>query len=186
MDMLHNRPALIADLGAIIDELDAKGRLIRIKSKVNSKHDLVGIATEYEGGGSAVLFENVEGYDVPVFIGLYWSRELLADLFSYDELELPQYIADRIGSWHQNPIYPEIVMHGPVLEIIESEVDLGKIPIPVHALGDAGPYLDAAVVITKDPETSIRNTSIQRFLVIDKNTLAINIDSGRHLELCLN
>ncbi len=56
MDMLHNRPALIADLGAIIDELDAKGRLIRIKSKVNSKHDLVGIATEYEGGGSSVLF----------------------------------------------------------------------------------------------------------------------------------
>jgi 2,5-furandicarboxylate decarboxylase 1 len=41
------------------------------------------------------------------------------------------------------------------------------------------------VVITKDPETGIRNTSIQRFLVLGKDRLAINIDAGRHLEICL-
>ncbi len=38
-------------------------------------------------------------------------------------------------------------------------------------------------MIRRDPETAVRNASIQRFQVIDKDTLAVNIDSGRHLEL---
>jgi 2,5-furandicarboxylate decarboxylase 1 len=57
--------------------------------------------------------------------------------------------------------------------------------VPTHAELDGGPYFDAGVVITKDPETGIRNTSIQRFQVVGKDRLAINIDAGRHLEMCL-
>ena len=51
--------------------------------------------------------------------------------------------------------------------------------------GMPAPYFDAAVVIAKDPETGVRNASIQRFLVVNKTTLAINIDAGRHLGLYL-
>ena len=179
-------PALIADLGAIINELDAGGRLVRVKSEVDLKHDLVGIANEFHGQGKAVLFENVKGQDHPVFMGLYWSRELLGDIFMRDEFELPQYISDCITNWQAKPVDPVVVQDGPVLEVTERTVNLAKLPIPTHALEDAGPYFDAAVVIAKDPETGVRNASIQRFLVVNKNTLAINIDAGRHLELYLN
>ena len=178
-------PALIADLASIIDELEARGRLVRVKSEVDPKHDLAGIAAKFEGGPSAVLFENVKGYDHPVFIGLYWSRELLGDIFSRPAADLPQYISDCIGKWQANPVDPVVVADGPVLEVTEGAVNLKKLPAPVHALKDAGPYLDAAVVITKDPETGVRNASIQRFQVVNKDTLAINIDAGRHLELYL-
>ena len=185
MAKAKNSPALIADLGAIIEELDKRGRLVRVRSEIDPKFDLAGIAAKYEGGPKAVLFENVKGYDHPVFMGLYWSREPLGDIFSREADDLPQYISDCIGNWQANPVDPVVVKSGPVLDVTERTVNLKKLPVPTHALKDAGPYFDAAVVIAKDPETGVRNASIQRFQVVNKNTLAINIDAGRHLELYL-
>ncbi len=185
MKSVGKSSTVVADLSRIIERLDELGRLVRVKSAVNPKYDLAGIAAKYEGGDQALLFENVKGYDIPLFIGLYWSRALLADLFSQEEKSLPQYVSDCIGSWQTKPVLPKVVAHGPVLEVTDRRVNLKKLPIPTLALEDAGPYLDAAVVITKDPENGVRNASIQRFLVVDKNTLAINIDAGRHLELYL-
>ena len=45
-------------------------------------HDLAGVAAKLEGRPAAVLFERVKGHGAPVFTGLYWSRALLADLWS--------------------------------------------------------------------------------------------------------
>ncbi len=175
----------LSDLAAIIDDLDALGRLVRIRSEVDPAHDLAGIATEFEGGPRAVLFENVKGYDHPVLVGLYWSRDLLGALMRTPEKELPGLVSRHIKKWQTDPVPPVIVADGPVREVTEPEIDLTKLPIPVHAMKDGGPYFDAAVVITRDPDTGVRNASIQRFQVIDKDTLGVNIDSGRHLELYL-
>ncbi|MBP8897699.1 MAG: UbiD family decarboxylase, partial [Sulfuritalea sp.] len=177
--------AEIADLGAIIDWLDRKGRLVRVRSEVDPAHQLAGIAAKFERGPRAVLFEKVKGSRYPVFTGLYWSRELLGDLFGRPAATLPQYVAECIRDWQQKPVAPVVVKTGPVLQVTEPKVDLSVLPVPTHAELDAGPYFDAAVVITRDPETGIRNTSIQRFLVVAKDRLAINIDAGRHLEICL-
>jgi UbiD family decarboxylase len=174
--------AEIADLGAIIDWLDRKGRLVRVRSEVDPAHQLAGIAAKFERGPRAVLFEKVKGSRYPVFTGLYWSRELLGDLFGRPAATLPQHVAECIRDWQQQPMPPVVVETGPVLQVTEPQVDLSVLPVPTHAELDAGPYFDAGVVITKDPETGIRNTSIQRFLVVAKDRLAINIDAGRHLE----
>ena len=74
--------AELGDLGKIIEHLDERGRLIRVRSEVDPVHDLAGIAAKLEGRGAAVLFERVKGHTAPVFTGLYWSRALLADLGS--------------------------------------------------------------------------------------------------------
>lgn len=176
----------ISDLATIIEDLDALGRLVRIRSEVDPDHDLAGIAAKLEGGPRAVLFERVKGYTVPVFIGLYWSRELLGALMRREERALPEYVAGCIKAWQQRPVAPVMVRSGPVFEVSEKAVDLFKMPIPNHALKDGGRYFDAGVVIARDPENGIRNASIQRFMVVNKNTLHINIDAGRHLELYLN
>ncbi len=185
--MTGNRSGVpvVADLGAIIDWLDRRGRLIRVRSEVDPAYQLAAIAAKFEGGPRAILFENVKGSRIPVFIGLYWSRELLADLFGRPEAELPQHVSECIRAWQQRPVAPVVVKTGPVLQVHESTVDLASLPVPVHAELDGGPYFDAAVVISKDPETGVRNASIQRFMVIGKDRLAINIDAGRHLETYL-
>ncbi|HYB54671.1 MAG TPA: UbiD family decarboxylase, partial [Alphaproteobacteria bacterium] len=176
----------ISDLATIIEDLEALGRLVRIRSEVELKHDLAGLAAKLEGGPRAVLFERVKGHTAPVFTGLYWSRELLAALMRREERTLPQYVSDCIKAWQQRPRPPVMVKSGPVLEVTDKSVDLAKLPIPIHALKDGGPYFDAGVVIALDPENGIRNASIQRFMVENRNTLHVNIDAGRHLELYLN
>jgi 2,5-furandicarboxylate decarboxylase 1 len=176
----------ISDLALIIEELDGMGRLVRVRSEVDLKHDLAGIAAKLEGGPRAVLFEKVKGHTAPVFTGLYWSRDLLAALMRREERTLPQYVAGCIKAWQQRPVHPVMVKTGPVLDVTEKSVDLSKMPIPIHALKDGGPYFDAGVVIAIDPDTGIRNASIQRFMVENKNTLHVNIDAGRHLELYLD
>ncbi len=186
--MPKNKPiaaADIADLGRIIDWLAANGRLVRVRSEVDPAHQLAGIAARFERGPRAVLFERVKGSAHPVFTGLYWSRELLGALFGRPAASLPQYVAECIRDWQREPVAPQLVRSAPVKEVTEKTVDLALLPVPTHAELDGGPYFDAGVVITKDPETGVRNTSIQRFQVIAADQLAINIDAGRHLELCL-
>jgi len=176
----------LSNLRRIIEDLDKMGRLIRIKSRVDLNLELAGIAARLEGGPRAVLFEEVAGHDVPVFTGLYWSRELLGALMRKNERSLPEYVSSCIRKWQQNPMDPVLVKHGPILDGEKQAVDLYHMPIPIHAMKDGGPYFDAGVVIARDPETGVRNASIQRFMVVDKQTLHINIDSGRHLEYYLN
>jgi 2,5-furandicarboxylate decarboxylase 1 len=178
-------PHPIHDLSLILEVLEARGRLIRVRSEVDLAHDLAGIAAQFEGGPRAVLFERVTGHPEPVFTGLYWSRDLLGDLMGRPELELPGYVSSCIRNWQQRPVDPVVVATGPVMEVTESRVDLTRMPIPIHAQNDGGPYFDAAVVIARDPETGVRNASIQRFLVTGPDTMGVNIDAGRHLELYL-
>lgn len=175
----------IHDLALIVEDLERSGRLARVSSSVDLKHDLAGLAAELESQPRALLFENVAGHEWPVLTGLYWSRELLADLLRREERTLPQYVSDCIRQWQQAPVDPVIVPSGPVLDVTETDVDLTRMPIPIHAEKDGGPYFDAAVVIAKDPETGVRNASIQRFQVVAKDRMHVNIDAGRHLELYL-
>lgn len=175
----------LADLKTIIEDLDAMGRISRVKSAVDLEHDLAGIAARFEGGPRAMLFEDVKGHETPVFTGLYWSRDLLGMLMREPEENLPGYVSACIQKWQKNPCDPVLVDSGPIVEG-KSGLTLRDIPIPVHAEGDGGPYFDAGVVICKDPETGVRNASIQRFMVVDDRTLHVNIDAGRHLGLYLD
>lgn len=174
----------LADLATIIDDLERAGRIAHVTSEVSLEHDLAGIAANLEGGKRAVMFDNVRGHSAPVFTGLYWSRDLLGQLMRKDPDELPQFVSDSIANWQQSPTAPVVVDDGPILQG-ESGLTLDDIPIPVHAAKDGGPYFDAGVVIATDPETGVRNASIQRFMVVDDRTLHVNIDAGRHLGLYL-
>jgi 2,5-furandicarboxylate decarboxylase 1 len=129
----------ISDLASIIQWLDGRGRLVRVRSEVDPAHQLAGIAAKFERGPRAVLFERVRGSAFPVFTGLYWSRELLGELFGKPVLSLPQYVAECIRDWQVNPVAPVLVRNGPVREVTEDAVDLSILPVPTHAELDGGP-----------------------------------------------
>ena len=59
--------------------------------------------------------------------------------------------------------------------------DLYDLTIPKLALEDGGAYFSNCVVIAKDPDTGVRNTSIHRLMVTGKNRLGLLMDVGRHL-----
>ncbi|HZG72087.1 MAG TPA: UbiD family decarboxylase [Chondromyces sp.] len=173
----------LADLQGIIEFLKNKRLLASVKSEVNIHHEMAGVASQFDGG-KTVLFEALShNSNVPLFTGLYWNRAVLAAIFDTKEENLPFFMADTVANWQKNPVNPIVVENGPANEIIlhSNEDMLKELPIPTLALEDGGPYLDSCVLIAKDPETGVRNASIQRLMVAGPNRLTMQLDMGRHL-----
>ncbi len=64
-----------------IQHLENAGELVRIKEKVSPILEITEIvdrASKSEGGGKALLFENVEGSDMPVLINAFGSVRRMA------------------------------------------------------------------------------------------------------------
>lgn len=168
------------DLNKCLKLLEEKGRLIRVKSEVNLKHELAGVASKLEGN-EVVVFENIKGYDTPLVMGLFWNRENLGLIYDCSSKQLPFKISDAIKGIDniENPF--EYVEDAPAQEVVNLESDIYEIPVPTLALEDGGPYFANSVVIAKDPDTGVRNTSVHRLMVTGKNRMGILMDYGRHL-----
>ncbi|WGI17017.1 UbiD family decarboxylase [Methanonatronarchaeum sp. AMET-Sl] len=117
-----------------------------------------------------LLFNNVEGFDLPVAINVAGTRKNIAKDIGCDVDEIPSRIQEGI----ENP--GKTVLNG---EIVVEKPDLNKIPILKHFKSDAGRYITSGVVIAEDEEGR-RNASIHRMLVKEKDKLGIRIVE-RHL-----
>ena len=172
----------LTDLTNCISYLEKTGDLVRVKSAVSAKYELAGIAKRFEGK-KCVLFERVKGNKYPVFIGMLWNRDIVGKLFGLSKEKIPFAIAKAIGDWKKNKgrLSSSILNQGPANEVIEKEVNLFKLPIPIHALKDGGRYFDSSVVLVKNPKTGVPNTSIHRLMVTKKDRLTFLIDPDRHL-----
>jgi 2,5-furandicarboxylate decarboxylase 1 len=173
----------LVDLKKCIDYLEKTGNLVRVKSEVDAKHELAGIAKMYEGK-KCVLFEKVKGSAFPVFIGLLWNRDTVGSLFNVPKEKVPFIIGSAFRAWRKDKsaLPSKILEKGPANEVILTKgFSLYDLPVPVHALKDGGPYFDASVMVVNDPETGIPNISIREMMVTGKNRLTLGIDPGRHL-----
>jgi 2,5-furandicarboxylate decarboxylase 1 len=65
--------------------------------------------------------------------------------------------------------------------VIETDIDLYKLPIPHHAELDGGRYLTSSVAIAKDPDTGVRNLSVHRMLVTGKNRFTMLLEELGHV-----
>jgi 2,5-furandicarboxylate decarboxylase 1 len=172
----------LVDLGACIEFLDKSGLLLRVRTEVDRKLELAGVARRLEGG-KCVLFEKVKDSDYPVLTGLLWNREIVGALFGMPREEVPFAIARAIAGWQKNrkALPGRMLKRAPANEVIEKRIDLSRLPIPVHALKDGGRYIDAALVIARNPLTGETNVSIHRMMVTRKDRMSFLIDPGRHL-----
>ena len=77
---------------------------------------------------SAVLCEAVDGYDIPVAGGLYWTRDRLASALGWPVGELGSRFASAVG----RPLSPILVNDAPCQEVVSTgdDVDLTTLPIP--------------------------------------------------------
>jgi len=168
------------DLQACIKFLQQSKSLVTVEDMVSAKHELAGVARKFEGK-QAVLFNNVDGYEYPVFTGLYWNRHALAKIFGCPVEKLSLLFSEAVAAWQKDPVAPVVLEHGPATEVVMETPNLEKLPIPTHALGDGGPYIDCSVVIAKDPDTGVRNLSIHRMMVTGARRMTMLMDVGRHL-----
>jgi 2,5-furandicarboxylate decarboxylase 1 len=172
----------LIDLGACISFLERTHQLVRVRSEVDPRHELGGIAHRFEGT-KCVLFERVKGSAWPVFTGMLWNRDIVGALFGLPATQVPFRIAEAIVPWQRDheSLRSRVRTRGPANEVIEPDVDLGRLPIPVHALKDGGRYLDSSVVLARNPRTGGLNISIHRMMVTGRDRMSFLIDPGRHL-----
>ncbi len=176
----------IEDIHELITELEKNGELKRVKTEVDSNLEIAEILRrEMYSKGSAILFENVKGYDIPVLGNAFGSmKRLEIGLEMTDFTEIGQRIADMtkmdIPSGFLNKIkklpelskmassFPKAETRGPVTEITSSDASFDDLPILKSWPNDAGRFITLGLVATKHPETGVRNLGVYRMQIIDK------------------
>ncbi len=160
------------NLRSFLAKLEKEDKLVRIKKKVSVKYEIADII--YSLDEKPVIFENVEGYDFPVFAGITSNRDIIAEGLGTTKDKLLFKLVDAL----RNPKKPEMVDKAPCQEVIIKDPDLSKLPILFHLNGDGGRYGSATVATIKDPDTG-RNVSYHRLMEIGKNKFTARLIKKR-------
>ena len=164
-----------------INSLKDKGRLESIDRRVKLQWEIAAISKKFDGR-KAVFFRNTDGPEIPIISNILSDREWYSEKLGINPEDLLQELMKR----QQKKIEPKLETDAPFLERIIEKINITDVlPIPTYHEHDAGPYITAGVFFVHDPETGIRNVSIHRMQVIDKNKFGLLI-LPRHLKSILN
>lgn len=184
------------DLREFIALLEKKHQLHRIRAPVRRELEIAEIADRVVKGppeqNRALLFEKVEGFDIPVLINTYGTAQRTAWALGVEDLEeLGQRVAKFLdlgmpGSFFEKlrklldlfevaRAGPRLVKSAPCQEVVERvNPSLSRLPVIQCWPGDAGPYITLPSVITRDPVTGKRNVGMYRLQLFDDRTLGMH------------
>jgi 4-hydroxy-3-polyprenylbenzoate decarboxylase len=189
-------------LSEFIAAIDAIGELVRIREPVRVELELCEIADrvmKQPGGGKALLFEHPVLADesrspYPVAINLFGSMRRMALSLGVEnlddhgaritkllDLKVPEGL---LGKFSLLPRLMEIAKFPPRVKggtpacqetvWTGDQIDLGKLPIITCWPEDGGPYITLPMVISKNPQSKVRNVGMYRVQVLSRNTLAMH------------
>jgi len=180
-----------ADLREYLRALENKGKLKRVTKEVDKDWEVAAVCRQLfkkipPERRPALLFENIKGFQIPIAAGVLGaSKEIYAIGLETDSVDGINKKWDRAL---ENPIAPRMVSTGPCKDNIwhGDQVDLLKLPVPIWTVGeDPGPFFTSPYVITKDPETGIRNVGTYRMQVKGRNKtgflIGVRQDAAYHL-----
>ena len=181
------------DLNEFVRSLEQRGELRRIRVEVDPDLEITEITDRVcKRGGPALLFERVRGYDVPVLINAFGSvrrmclalkveglDEIGAEVDEFLALKVPARWTEKLGALPKLKrlldMAPKRVTRAPCQEVVETErPSLDGLPILRCWPGDGGPFITLPVVITKHPETGVRNAGMYRMQVFDERTTGMH------------
>ncbi len=184
------------DLREFIAFLEGKGDLRRISTPVNHELEITEIADRViKSGGPALLFENPQGYDIPVLINMFGSAQRMSWALGVEHLDEiagrvqelldlthgpPEGLMNKLRTLgqivHLGSYQPKTVRSAPCQDVVldGEDVDLYKFPIIKCWPLDGGPYITLPLVITRDPETGIQNYGTYRLQVYDQRTTGMH------------
>src|SRR5512138_1084424 len=179
-------------LREFLDRLEGAGELVRVKERVDPVLEMAAIADRAaKQGGPAFLFENPATGAFPVAMNLFGTRRRTSWALSCDDLEdhatalrallrtaPPQSFWDKLKMLPKlgklAAMAPKHVSSGPSQEVVDREPDLARLPVLTTWPHDGGPFVTLPQVITRDPETGIRNVGMYRLQVLGPRRLAMH------------
>ena len=172
----------IHDLRSWLEVLERAGQLVHVRREVSLAHELAAVAAALERqGGPAPLFEHVAGSPWPVFASSVANQERAALALGCEKREVIEMMRRAIdpaqgiapvpveeAAWKKN------VMTG-------DGIDICKLPIPIHADGDGGPFITSGVIVSKDPVSGRGNLSYNRMQVKGPQEFGFDLNEWRHV-----
>lgn len=180
-----------SSLHQFIKALEDNNELIRVKDYVNPELEITEIVDRFsksDNGGKALLFEN-NGTDFPVLINAFGSEKRMCIALGVNNLdEIGQGISNLFGEFTEPkkniidklrllPTLSNVASWMPKTikgkglcqEVIHKNPDINRLPVLKCWPEDGGRFVTLPMVITKDPETGIRNVGMYRMQIFDKD-----------------
>jgi 4-hydroxy-3-polyprenylbenzoate decarboxylase len=185
---------MFPDLDAFLAALDQRGELSVVREDVSPDLEMAAVidrASKSPGGGPALLFARPTGHSIPVAANVFGSLarmclalgvesldEVARDL---DELTTPKLPGGLLEAVKMLPsltrlrdVMPRRVKDAACQEVVRRGASLDELPILKCWPGDGGRYITLPLVITKDPETGMRNVGTYRMQVYDGRTTGMH------------
>lgn len=176
--MVENQWSLRTHLSALAQA----GRLVHVGKPADPDTEVSALMAELSNRRAAGLFEAVGDSPHPLAYNMLADRDMVA--LALDSL--PEEIADRMRAAIERPIAPETSTHSARSQehVWEGEAaDLGVLPTITHSELDAGRYITAGMVLTRDPETDRRNVSFNRICPTGQHSAGIRMMPPQQLGL---
>ena len=184
------------DLREFVARLDKHGRLRRVHARVSRDLEITEIVdrvSKTRGDANvALLFDHVEGFDVPVLVNAFGSEDRTALALGVERLdELGERVARLLdarlpGTFGERlrklgtlidvaRAAPRRVETAPCQEVVETAApSLAGLPVLQCWPADGGRYITLPAVFTRDPVTGARNVGMYRLQVFDDRTLGMH------------
>ena len=181
------------DLNEFLRQLEACDELVRVSEPVSPDLEITEITDRVtKAGGPALLFEQVEGSRIPLCINLFGSERRMCMALGVDSLDdfgalfadyleprLPETLVGKVRKVAQlgrlRAIFPKLVENAPCQEIVETlNPSLAEFPIIKCWPDDGGRFITFPLVVTKHPETGVRNIGLYRMQVYDERTTGMH------------
>ena len=155
-----------------LKQIEEKGLLQNVDVEVSKKLEISGILKQMEP--TPILFNKVKESEFRVLGNTFCTKDVISSYFGVTPADLIPMLSKAINERSE----PEVVSEAPCQEVIESDVDLDKIPILFHCEKDGGNYISSAVVITRDPDYG-QNLDFHRAMQFSKDKFATRIVKWR-------
>lgn len=181
------------DMRDFMSRLEDEGELIRINAPVSVDLEISEILRRVMiAEGPAILFENVLNYKMPVAANLFGSEKRLKIAFEVEDFEqlgsritellsirMPSGLLEKVKALPMlaelSGYSPKLVKKGPIMEVIETNnPSLSSLPALKTWPKDAGRFITFGMVVTKNPETGVRNIGVYRMQVYDDKTAGMH------------
>ena len=183
-----------SSLRDFVKDLENAGELKRIKANVSPDLEIAEITDRVsKTGGPALLFENVEGSEMPLLINAFGSYPRMAMALGVETLDEvadeiegmiklgpPESLLDKIkilGVLAKLANFPpKTVKRGACQEVVltDNQVSLAALPIIKCWPFDADKYITLPQVFTHSLKTGRRNVGTYRLQRLDDRTLAMH------------
>ena len=184
------------DLREFAAHLERAGRLRRVTAPVSRDLEITEITDRVSKSAVdrnvALLFERVEGFDMPVLVNAFGTADRMAAALGVAQLDelgervaklldlkLPGTFAERLAKlgtlFDLVKAGPRHLTRAPCQEVVETTApSLAALPVLRCWPADGGRYITLPAVFTRDPRTGQRNVGMYRLQVFDERTLGMH------------